>query len=250
MMAYALEIDPALLAYVPELLTDLDVLGADADMIVEALGEVGVSEQSTVVDLGCGKGGVAIAAAAALGCSVVGVDLFAPFVDIARSAAERAGVGELCQFVQGGIGELSATIEPADAVVYAALGDVLGPLDATMAVIRHYAKPGGYVVVNDSYVREPNTATFPGFENYTDLPGTRRRLTTWGDELILELLERDNGDTDHPDEAGLLAARAAALANRHPHLASAFHDFARFQQNEYDYLDEHTGSAVWVVRRH
>jgi methylase of polypeptide subunit release factors len=104
MVAYALEIEPALLAFVPELLADLEVLGADVDTIVEALGEVGISDQSTVVDLGCGKGGVAIAAAAALGCRVIGVDLFAPFIDVARAAAERAGVGELCQFLQAGIG--------------------------------------------------------------------------------------------------------------------------------------------------
>jgi hypothetical protein len=145
---------------------------------------------------------------------------------------------------------LAETIELADAVVYAAMGDVLGPLDLTMAVIRRYAKPGGFVVVNDSYLREPNTAVFAGFENLTDLPETRRRLTTWGDKLILELLGPDNDDTEHVDKAELLAARAAALATRHPHLASAFQDFARSQQDEYDYLDEHAGDAVWVVRRH
>ncbi len=250
MVAYALEIDPALLAFVPELLADLDVLGADADMIVEAMRESGVSEQSTVYDLGCGKGGVAVAVAAALGCSVVGVDLFAPFIGMAQAAAEAAGVGELCQFVQAGIGESAATIEPADAVVYAAMGDVLGPLDVTMALIRRYAKPGGFVVVNDSYLLEPNAAVFSGFENYADLPGTRRRLTACGDELILEFLEPDDEDTEHTDEAGLLVARAGTLATRHPHLAAAFEDFARSQQDEYDYLDEHTGGAVWVVRRH
>ena len=58
MVAYALEIDPALLAFAPELLADLDVLGGDVGLIVEALSELGVSERSTVIDLGCGKGGV------------------------------------------------------------------------------------------------------------------------------------------------------------------------------------------------
>ncbi len=249
MVAYALEIDPALLAYVPELLADLDVLGADDALIVRALRDLGVTEQSTVVDLGCGKGGVTIAIAAALGCRVVGIELFEPFVAIARGAADDAEVGELCQFVLGSISDLAAMVEPADAVVYAALGDVLGPLDVTMATIRQYAKPGGYVVVNDSYLRDTANSRFPGFEDYTDLAGTRRRLTACGDELVLELLEPLGDDTHDSAEAALIAARAAALADRHPQLASAFEDYARFQQDEYDYLEEHTLGAVWAVRR-
>jgi SAM-dependent methyltransferase len=249
MVAYALEIDPALLAFAPELLADLDVLGADVAPIVQALRELGLSEHSTVVDLGCGKGGVAIAVAAALGCHVVGVELFEPFIAIARAAVETAGVGELCRFVHGGIGDVVGTIEPADAVVYAALGDVLGPLDVTMAAIRDYAKPGGYVLVNDSCLRDLAAAVFPRFENYTDLAGTRLRLTASGDELVLELLEPFDDDTEDTDEAALLAARAAALATRHPKLSSAFRDFARSQQDEYDYLDEHTIGAVWAVQR-
>ena len=68
------------------------------------------------------------------------------------TAAETAGVGELCHFVHGSITVLADTIEPADAVVYASLGDVLGTLDVTIAAIRRYAKQGGYVVVNDCYL--------------------------------------------------------------------------------------------------
>ena len=116
MVAYALEIDPALLAFAPELLADLDVLGSDAALIVKALRELGLSETSTVIDLGSGKGGVAIAIAVALGCPVVGVELFEPFIGIGRAAAETAGVGELCRFVHGSITALADTIEPADAV--------------------------------------------------------------------------------------------------------------------------------------
>lgn len=149
----------------------------------------------------------------------------------------------------GRIGDLTGTIEPADAVVYAALGDVLGPLDVTMAAIRCYARPGGYVVVNDCFLRDPCNRGFLGFENYADLTETRRRLTACGDELVLELLEPSDDDLDDVDEAVLLAARATDLAARHPHLASVLEDFARSQQDEYDYLDEHTVGAVWAVRR-
>ena len=78
----------------------------------------------------------------ALGCSVVGVELFEPFIGIGRAAAENAGVGELCRFVHASITELADTIQPADAVVYASLGDVLGTLDVTIAAIRRFTRSG------------------------------------------------------------------------------------------------------------
>ena len=249
MVAYALEIDESLLAFVPELLADLDVLGADEELIVEALRTLGLSERSTVVDLGCGKGGVSLAIAAALGCRVIVIELFEPFIGIARAAASAAQLGELCQFVHGGIIDLVGTIEGADTVVYAALGDVLGPLDVTMATLRRYVKTGGYVIVNDCYLREVGASPFPGFENYADLAETRRRLTACGDEIVAELLELERDDDDAPDEAALIAERAAELAVRHPELASAFRDFASAQHDDYEYLDQHTIGAVWAIQR-
>lgn len=250
MVAYALEVDPTLLEFVPELLADLEVLGADAVAIVAALRELGVTSESTVIDLGCGKGGVAVAIAAALECRVVGIDLFEPFVRAASAAAEQAGVARHCHFVHGGIVDLTESLTPADAVVYAALGDVLGPLDDTITIIRQYAKQGGHVLVNDSYLRDATAERFPGFERYAELDETRRRLTACGDELVLEhVVADDDGPAGDQDEAALIAARADELAARHPHLATAFLEFASTQAEEYDYLAEHTVSAVWAVRR-
>ncbi len=262
MVAYALEIDVELLEFAPELLADLDVLGSDRDEIVEILSELGISALSTVVDLGCGKGAVSIAIAQALGCHVLGIELFAPFIPIAQAAALEAGVDHLCKFLNGNAAELANSVPLADAVVFAALGDVLGPLDATIATIREYAKPGGYVIVNDCCLRDGATNTFDGFEHYADLTETRRRLTACGDEIVRQVLDidedddedEDDGDGDGDDddavaEGVLIAQRARRLAEAHPDLAAAFHAFAREQQAEYEFLDAHTIGGVWALRR-
>ena len=141
MVAYALEIQPALLPFIPELLRDLDELGSDAALIAQALGDLPLPPAATVIDLGCGKGAVSIAIARRLGVHVLGIDLFAPFIAHCQQAAAAAGVSDLCEFRHGNIARLAGSVEPADVVVFAALGDVLGPLDETMRVIRQFAKP-------------------------------------------------------------------------------------------------------------
>ncbi|MCC6539765.1 MAG: hypothetical protein IT162_19610 [Bryobacterales bacterium] len=86
---------------------------------------------------------------------MLGVDLFEPFIAHCRKAA--------------------------------ALGDVLGPLDETMRVIRPFTRPGGWIIVSDPYVREGASSHFAGFESYASRKETVRRLTAWGDRLVREV---------------------------------------------------------------
>ncbi len=247
MVAYALEIDPELLPYASELLSDLDALGSDVTTIVAAIADLEL-EAATVVDLGSGKGAVAIAIARDLGLSVYGIELFEPFVQIARDAAEAAGVAGRCRFSHGEIGQLAGATAPVDVAVFAALGDVLGPLDVTVGIIRRYVRPGGHLVINDCCRREGATESFPGFENSGTLADTRRLLTAHGDELVAELLEPDNDD-HYDNEGSLIAARAAELARRRPELGSRLRAFVDSQLAEYEFLGQHTIGVVWVLRR-
>jgi SAM-dependent methyltransferase len=61
------------------------------------------SLQSTdrFVDVGCGDGRLAVAAASSYGCRVLGIERSADLASAARSRAERAGVGELVDIRHG-----------------------------------------------------------------------------------------------------------------------------------------------------
>jgi cyclopropane fatty-acyl-phospholipid synthase-like methyltransferase len=145
MVAYALEAPTALLRYLPELLADLEELGGDAEAIAGVLDDLNPTLSTTVVDLGCGKGAVAVKVAENLNLKVFGIDLFEPFVESCKELAESRGVSELCHFIHGDILKLAGKLKPFDIAIYAALGDVLGALDQTVSVIRMYVKAGGYI---------------------------------------------------------------------------------------------------------
>ena len=95
MIAYALETPLALLDYIPELLTDLEELGGDAQAITSVIKTLDLSESATVVDLGCGKGAVAVEVADRLKLRVLGIDLFEPFVEHCKGLAESRGYIQL-----------------------------------------------------------------------------------------------------------------------------------------------------------
>jgi SAM-dependent methyltransferase len=248
MIAYALEVDVQLLPLVPQLLADLNELGSDAELIVEVLADLGLPSSTRVIDLGCGKGTVAIEIAAKLGFRVDGVDLFEPFIAIARERAAVAGVADLCSFQCADILKVVDAVEPADIAIFAALGDVLGPLDETIGVIRRFVRPGGYIIINDDYAKKGESA-FASFEYRSSREETLRLLQSCGDVLKREALEPPSNLASGIYESTLIRRRAELLAEQHAELKEALLAFAEDQAREYEYIANNLIPAVWVLER-
>ena len=246
MIAYALETDTALLPYLPELLADLDELGSNAEAISSVIDDLNLTKSTTVVDLGCGKGAVAVEVARGLNLKVLGIDLFEPFIESCKELAGRQGVSELCQFIRGDILKLPGKIEPCDVAIFAALGDVLGPLEQTVSVIRQYAKPGGYIVISDGFIKDGGSSDFPGFEQYAEHADMIARLTACGDTLVREIIDADIFDKGEGEK---IAARAEAIAARRPEIAADVLKYAEMQAAEYEFIDENFVGAIWVLNR-
>jgi len=245
MIAYALEAHITLLPYLPELLADLEELGSNAEAITSVLDDLNLIKSATVVDLGCGKGAVAVEIAQRLNLKVLGIDLFEPFIENCKKLAKRQDVSELCHFIHGDILKLPGKIAPCDIAIFAALGDVLGPLDEAVSVIRQYVKPGGYMVISDGFIKDGGSSDFPGFEQYAQRTEMIARLTAGGDILVREIIDADIFDKG---EDQMIAARAKAIAARRPEIAVEILGYAERQAAEYGYIDENFVSAIWVLK--
>lgn len=249
MVAYALEASTALLPYLPELLADLKELGSDADAITSVIRDLNLSKSMTVVDLGCGKGAVAVEVAKHLNFRVLGIDLFEPFIDECIKLAESQKVSELCQFIHGDVSRLAGNVEPRDIAIFAALGDVLGSLDQTVSVIRQYTKPGGYMVIGDGFIKDGGSSNFPGFEQYAGRADMIARLTAHGDILVRETVEAYDRSHGKHREVEMIAARAKIIAARRPEIALEVLSYAAKQAAEYDYMDKNFVGANWILKR-
>jgi len=238
-----------LLPYLDELLVDFDELGSDAGLVADWLGRHGIGAGARVLDLGCGKGAVAVVLARALGCSVTGIDAFVPFVDEGRRRAETGGVAGLCEFRAGDIRSEAAKETGYDAALFLAVGPVYGGPGETVGVLRRCVRPGGLMVVDDAYLLD-RAVDFPGYEVLLDGVRTRAQLASHGDEILAEkLFTRAEAEAQNRRYQARIEERGRRLAARRPDLASDIAAYIEKERRECEIIERDIQNAVWLLRR-
>ncbi len=250
MIAYVMEAEPELLPLLPHVLADFEELGADAEQIAEVVQTLPLPAKARILDLGSGKGATALEIARQTPHQVLGVDLFAPFVAHAQEQAAQAGLADRCTFKQGDILKLVGQLDVADVVVFAALGDVLGPLDTTMGILRQFVRPGGYLLIFDDYIRADGTNDFPGYEGYAGYEATRQRLQAHGDVIVQEHADPlEDLMVHNAAEHTAIQRRAESLAEKHPEAKALLLAYAEEQHRICAYMEANVVPVLWVLER-
>ena len=249
LIGQTMEVDPRLLPWLPELLADLPVIGAFPEDVVTALREADLAPGARVLDLGCGRGTIAVAVAKQLGCRVTGVDGLAPFIEQAKVLAEQEGVAGQCDFIHGDLREQLDGPADQDAVMLLALGPILGGQAETIAALGRRVKPGGLMVLDDGFLSD-GVAPAGDYIEYTDHQQTLARLTVHGDRVLSEqIIDADRLAEMNSDYTWRIAARAEQIAERHPELAKPLDDYVTRQWQETDLLGKDVVCALWVIAK-
>lgn len=244
-----MEADVRLLPVLPSLLTDLSELGPSPEQVVSALQAVGVEPESLVLDLGCGKGAVAVALAERLRLRVEGIDALPPFLQCARALARERGVASRCRFRKGDIRKLLGREGRYDAVLLLSVGSVAGGYERTIAGIRTLVRRGGHIVIEDGFLAD-GMAQPQGADGYAGRSETLRRLTACGDQLVREV-QSSAEETRSLNERNtdLIRRRAQLVKASRPDLAGLIDEYVARQERETRLLGTDVICAVWVLRR-
>jgi len=247
----ALEASPELLPFIPELLSDLWVLGSSPEIIVSFLRPLGLLQNETrVLDLGCGKGAVAITLAQELGFRVRGIDLLEPFIQEARQRALKKNVGDLCDFEMGDLHEEIQKASGYDVVVYAAVGGLLGTPERCIRQLRQVVRPGAYIIVDDGLLAGTTPIERQGYEHYVSHEETLRQLASHGDRLLREMIiPVEETKAENRKNTEFIRARANRLALQHPEFATLLLDYVSRQEEECEIIETATKVAVWLIQR-
>jgi SAM-dependent methyltransferase len=203
------------------------------------LKRAGVKPRARVLDLACGKGAVGIALARGLSARVTGVDGFGAFLDAARGAAMDAGVGALCEWVEGDVRRYRSRGDGFDVTMM--LG--LFGLEGALPILRRHTRAGGLYVVDDATCEEGADAGLSRAE--------ARDLIEVGGDRIIEV-SRQTPSAARRQNAVLfsrLRERARGLAREKPALAKDLRQFLDGQRRANRMLAGELRSTVWVVRR-
>jgi SAM-dependent methyltransferase len=245
-IARTLDAPLALLPWLPELFADLEELGGTREDVLGLLRPLGLARGASVLDLGCGKGAVAVALARELGWRVTGVDAMPAFVEHARNQARAWAVEHLCRFECGDLRATLAHERGYDVVLLLAVGRPWGSLAATIGALRAAARPGGWLVLDDGYL---DRAGAPAPDGYGDRDATLRELGAHGDRLAREILGSSAGEAFQHDSFPLFERRARTLAARQPQLAALVEEFLELQRRETQALRTTIVPALWLLQR-
>jgi len=238
--AASIDLPPSLLPFAGELFAGLDALGSTPRRVVNMLARAGVGAGDRVIDLGCGKGAVAVVAAARLGCRVLGVDAIEAFVDSARVLARARAVDGLCRFVVADQAGARGRFD-------AALSIGVMPLDRAAALCRARVRPGGVFILDD-VVRLERVSVERGLGAPT-LREARILLERDGDRVeacivppIAQTARLNDGILK------VLARDAARVAAEHPGLRPAVRAFLDRQREASGVLVGPLRPTLWAVR--
>lgn len=248
-VAQAMEADVRLLPLLPELLADVWELGPPAEQVLAVLESIGVEPDSTVLDLACGKGAVAVALAERLGVRVEGVDAFDPFLHDARALAAERGVSEKCRFVQGDIRDLLRREKAYDVALLLSVGPVLGDYERTIEGLRKLVRADGFMVIEDGFVPDGLT-NLPMVEGYIGYSETLRQLTACRDVVVNEFIcPTEQSRSVNQRNTDLIRRRANLVKASHAALARLIDEYVARQERETQILGTDVPCAIWALRR-
>lgn len=239
-----------LLPHLPYLLQDLWMLGSDPQIMVDLIRRhVPVTPETTILDLACGKGPVAIHIAKALNVPVKGIDLIPAFIDDARQKAEAWQVSALCQFAVNDINEAVKTEHHYDAVIFGAAGNVLGTPQETIHKLINTLNPHGYLLIDEAYLADTATNQAVKYQNYDYLtrPQWMTLFQAAGLTLIEEVTVSDVYDFDADNQA--IARRASELIEQYPEKRALFESYVQSQLNECDDLEDSLVGVTWILQK-
>jgi SAM-dependent methyltransferase len=129
--------------------------------LVEVLALLRLTSQSTLVELGCGRGGYGMALARESGARLVGIDFSDSALTEARHQAVRQHLDDVVEFRLGDLTSTGLPANSADAVLCIDAFHFAQPHAAAGTEFRRLLRPGGRLVLTSWEPVEPGDPVLP-----------------------------------------------------------------------------------------
>lgn len=249
-IAESLEADNQMLPHLPFLLKDLWSMGCSLDQIISIVGTLKFpSKKVNALDLGCGKGAVAVNLAFKYGFNVTGIDAMKEFLDEAKLKATEHNVSHLCSFVNEDINDFITINRNYDLVIFASLGGILGSTKETVRKLRTQVKPGGYLIIDDGYLKTEPIPKRKGYEYCLSYGETKNALIAFGDVIVHQINTTGVNEKINQEYLSLIKNRANELIAKNPKLEKLVTSYVENQAIECSFINNYLEGALWVIQK-
>ena len=128
---------------------------------LDVIGRLALTADSSLLDVGCGLGGPARAAAATTGCRVTGVDLSSDFIAAARRLTDLVGLSERVAFESCTALGLPFEDDTFDAAMLVHVGMNIPDKAAVFGEVARTIRPAGRFIVYDQMQVGSGTVAYP-----------------------------------------------------------------------------------------
>jgi len=249
-VADSLEAEKKLLPYMPYLLQDLWALGSSVDQILDLLSTLTFSQYSVkVLDLGCGKGALSVQIASMFGFGIVGIDAMPDFLKDASKKASEYKVSDLCTFIEQDILTYVIDEHNFDVVILASLGGIFGSNKETVKKLRTQVRSGGYIVIDDGYLKKRELISRKGYSHYQNYEKTVEDLTGYNDRLLTEISTTEMSIKINEEYLTVIEKRCIELVDQYPELENDLNHYLDVQREECTILNSELEGMIWVLKK-
>lgn len=247
----SMDANEVILPYLPELVKDLWAMGGSSDHILEMIKPLNLpSEETRVLDLGCGKGAISIALAKKYSFRITGIDGCQAFVDEAEKKSIQYNVPHLCQFERADIRTIVKSAKNFDIVILASLGNVLGTFQETMQQLRQTVRTKGYVIIDDGFLKQNPRPDKKGYEHYLTHDETIEQLTFYGDQLVCErVLSAAENQAINDLYLHVIKQRGKDIIKRQSELRNIINQYIEDQKSHCEIIAQFIAGSIWLLQK-
>ncbi len=232
--------------YLAYILQDIWEIGADPRVMSDLIKKNIDIKQLKILDLGCGKGAVAVNIARELDCTVKGIDLMPEFIKTAKKYARKHRVAEKCVFETGDIRTRIHELKNFDIVILGAIGPILGQLHTTLKKVAGSLKKQGYVLLDDSYINDNSKTDYNRCLRKSEF---YKQINSAGFEIIKEVIfDISKIENCNKFTYELIEKRINELINQLPEKREIFLNYLKCQEYEIHIIENELVSGTWLLK--
>jgi hypothetical protein len=171
------------------------------------------------------------------------------FLIVAGNKAHQYEVTQLCKFINIDIKEFTKTKHDFDVVILASLGGVFGNNSDTIEILRSQVISGGYMIIDDGYVKKGNHLSRRGYEHYKSYEETKKDLTKFNDILQKAISTQNQSLEINNFYTKVLKKRISELTKRFPHIHKGLSDYYNEQLEECQFLENEIEGVLWLLKK-